>query len=542
MKRAGASVGLGLLLLSLSVHGQKFLPDDPVWEDPDRMPIPRPREIELSQIADFLESTFLLRPRDNAPIPRAQNINTLGEVPDSSWFTNRIGLRPMSMEELVRGPNQFEGPDLSRPWLITRAKSEGITPGFTVRDGRGDVYFIKFDPLGNPQMATSTEVIATKFFHAFGYHVPENYLAFIKPENLELASDATVSENGKRRKMTLEDVDLLLDKVPRRSDGTFQALASRALPGKPVGHFKYYGTRSDDPNDIFPHQDRRELRGLRVFAAWLNHDDSRSINSLDTYLTDGGRGYLKHHLLDFGSCLGSASVEPQDPRAGNEYILEWAPMIQSALTLGWWDRPWRSIEYPDYPAVGRFEGDSFHPARWKPEYPNPAFDRMQSDDALWATRMVMRFTDEMIRALVGTGRISDPKAENYLVETLIKRRDKIVRYYLAQTNPLDDFRLIPSSGSFTLEFAPLGVVAGISPVDAYEYQWFRFDNEQLSTEPLGKAASASVPSLPLPKDGARYLMVQIRTLRPDQPSWRKKVEVFIRNGAEKAVVGIERER
>jgi len=46
-----------------------------------------------------------------------------------------------------------------------------------------------------------------------------------------------------------------------------------------VGPFSYRETRSDDPNDTIPHQDRRVLRGLGVFAAWLNHHDTRSINT-----------------------------------------------------------------------------------------------------------------------------------------------------------------------------------------------------------------------------------------------------------------------
>ena len=159
----------------------------------------------------------------------------------------------------------------------------GIAPGFTIRDGEGDLYFIKFDPPANPDMASGAEVISTKFFYAFGYHVPENYIATVRRESIVIGEGALIDDdNGRRRQMDTRDLDLLLKRVAHSPDGSYRALASKALEGKPVGPFRYYGTRPDDPNDIFPHEHRRELRGLLVFCAWLNHDDSRSINSLDT--------------------------------------------------------------------------------------------------------------------------------------------------------------------------------------------------------------------------------------------------------------------
>ncbi len=543
-------IGIGLLSgdLSYPQTTRKFRSDDPLKTDPDQLPVPQPNSRKISQTFDFLENTFAHRPeeeKDDADdgIVAAVNVNTLGEVPDSSWFMNRMGRRIMTIQELTTGPNQGQGPDRTRPWLIMGVKAQGITPGFTIRDGRGDTYFIKFDPPRYPQLATSTEVIATKFFHAFGYTVPQNYLSTVYQSDLTISPDARLEdEDGKERPVLDSDIDDVFDRAYQLPDGGTQVIASKKLSGIPIGPFKYFGTRSDDANDIFPHQNRRELRGLRVFSAWLNHDDSRSVNSLDIYLGEAGKGYVQHCLIDFGSCLGSGSIRLQSRRAGNEYIFEANPGLKSAFTLGIWDRPWRHVKYPDYPAVGRFESDFFQPHLWKPEYPNPAFDRMQVQDAFWATRIVAQFSDEMVRAIVQTGNIADPEAEEYLIETLIERRDKIVAHYLSQLNPLHNFRLAGSRDSLRLEFENLGLDTGLGSVNSYQYQWFRFDNETQSQTKLGEPASTQNPAVPVPQVEETYLLLQLSTASSEQPNWAKSVKVFLRNSSgQLQVVGIERE-
>ena len=140
MRRLKLSFWIILAIGSLSVsgfpQGNKFRSDDPLAADPDQLSIPQPGSVELSQTMDILENTFALRPDKGVPIAAAENVNTLGEVPDSSWFTNRMSQRVMTIGEVVRGPNQVDGPDRSEPWVIIAVKSEGITPGFTIRDGR----------------------------------------------------------------------------------------------------------------------------------------------------------------------------------------------------------------------------------------------------------------------------------------------------------------------------------------------------------------------------------------------------------------------
>ena len=88
--------------------------------------------------------------------------------------------------------------------------------------------------------------------------------------------------------MTAADVDARLARPRGALTAPTGSWRAKGISGKDIGPFRYYGTRPDDPNDIYPHEHRRELRGMRVFAAWLNHDDSRSINTLD-FLHDASR-------------------------------------------------------------------------------------------------------------------------------------------------------------------------------------------------------------------------------------------------------------
>lgn len=535
-----------VLLLGLcpAAAAQKFLPDDPIAVDRDDRPVERPGEVELSTTWDVIEHSFWHRPAGR--IPAAPNVNTLGEVPDSSWFQNRIGVRELSLEELVRGPNTTGGP-APGTWTVTAGKTQGITPGFTMRDERGDVYFVKFDPVPYPNLSTAADVIATKFFHAFGYFVPENYIAYFRPEQLAIAKDASVRVPGHgRRPMTAADLDDMLSRVPQLPDGRVRCVASLRLPGRPLGPHKYWGTRSDDPNDAFPHEHRRDLRGYRVFSAWLNHDDSRSVNSQDMFLeTAGDRGYVKHYLLDFSSSLGSGSdaqrrIAPQNPRAGNEYILEKAPFLKTAFSLGLWERPWRKVKYTVYPEVGRIEADFFEPHAWKPEYPNPAFERMRPSDAFWAARIVSRFSDAAVRALVHAGEFSDPAAEKHLADTLIRRRDKIVAHYFAALGPLAEFRVELEAGQPLLAFDNLGEKAGLGRAEAYAYEWFVLENRTGRLDPLPARGETGAPRLPLPPGSHSYVMARLRA-RGGPPGWSKSVDVYVRREGTPVVVGIERE-
>lgn len=241
----------------------------------------------------------------------------------------------MPIAELQRGPGNSTPPGPNRSWRITSAKSDGITPGFVIEDAQKNRYVLKFDPPRYPELCSAADVIGSKIFYALGYNTPENYIVYFRREQLEI-SDGVMYRHPSGKKIPLSEhvVDELLQTQPKRADGTYRALASRWLDGKVVGPFDYRGARGDDPNDTLPHQHRRVLRGLAIYAAWLNHHDTTQINTMDTLVTEHGYQYIKHYLIDFGSTLGSRGNGPKEPWIGHQYSILPKETAMRAMTMG----------------------------------------------------------------------------------------------------------------------------------------------------------------------------------------------------------------
>jgi hypothetical protein len=537
---AALAVTAGSVVRSAAPH---FYPDDPIWSDDDRaFDASQVVAIEDSNGYDFVVNTFA-GPGERRDV-RALNVNTVDEVPDSSWFTNRIGRRDLPVADVVRGPDRADPVSLDG-WVISGGKSTGVQPGFRMTDPAGQLYQIEVDPPSNPELASSAEIIGTAFYHAIGYHTVEVALAEIDRAALVISERATIRDplNGRRRRLRKSDIDEVFDRAARTSAGRYRVLVSRFAPGKPLGNFRYYGTRPDDPNDIVAHEHRRELRGARVFGAWLNHDDSRGINSLDMLETAGGRSWVKHYMFDFGSILGSGTVYAQRHRPGNEYIFEQRPGWLTLATLGGYIRPWMVIDYPDVPkSIGRLEAKAFDPEKWRPEYPNAAFENMRADDAFWAARIVARFTDEMIGTVVRKAQYSDPRATEYMTGTLIARRDKVVAAWINGVCPAVD-PVLGADGALTFTNAAVAARAA-APAESYQLQWFRFDNAAAARTPVGERQTVTAPASSAPAgllDAGEFVGVEVTALHPQRPAWGRPATFFFRRaGAAWTLAGVER--
>jgi hypothetical protein len=380
---------------------------------------------------------------------------------------------------------------------------------------------------------------------ALGYNVPENHIAYMRREQLVIGNGAKFTPpGGTRRPMRPEDLDTLLRRADREPDGAYRIVASKALAGKPIGRIRFFDTRPDDPNDVIPHEDRRELRGYGVFAAWLNHVDAKAINSLDTLVTENGRSFVRHHLLDFGSSLGSGGVGPADYWEGEEYLLEPGAMFKQMASFGLAFPKWHREKFYEAPSIGRFPAENigFNPDLWKPRVPNQAFLHARADDKFWAARQLMALTTDLLRAAVRAGDFRDPASEEFLVRALAERRDAIGRAYLTAVNPIADPTLAANG---TLTFRNAAVDADFAKAPAgYRAVWFRFDNATGSTDRIGettaRTASLEAPQA-LPRSAGSFVKVQLSGIGAVNPSWERPVNAFFRyQDGQWRLVGFER--
>ena len=148
------------------------------------------QEWDIDLFWDLAENLFAQSGRPTADV-KARNVNTIDEVPDSSWFTNRI-LAPSRCRsaEAVRGP--LTGTARRQARGRWQAQGGRIRAGLHDEDAKGETWFVSFDGKGFPEAATGAILVANKIFWALGYWQIENYLVHIQPKELVIADTAKI--------------------------------------------------------------------------------------------------------------------------------------------------------------------------------------------------------------------------------------------------------------------------------------------------------------------------------------------------------------
>jgi hypothetical protein len=373
------------------------------------------------------------------PARESVNVNALDEVPDSSWFTNRLGAFSMTPAQVAQGACAAPPANPNETWFVTGAKPNGANPGFLIKTASGQRYLLKFDGVVEGPRPTAADVVGSRLYHAAGYFVPCNRIVHFDAAILKIAEGATTEdEDGDEIPLGQNSIDAVLAKSLRLADGRYRANASLFVDGKPIGPWTYEGTRGDDPNDVIPHQDRRDVRAMRLLAAWTNHFDSREQNTLASWMKTGEEtGYVRHYVIDFGDCFGSIWEPPMlGRRIGHSNYFDVHHVGEDFITLGVKARPWDTARFgPSGAVFGYYDVEHFVPDEWQPGYPNPAFARMSDRDAAWMARILAHFDDAHVRASVEAAAI-DPELTRELTRLLIGRRDRVLRRYLTRLSPL----------------------------------------------------------------------------------------------------------
>jgi hypothetical protein len=393
-------------------------------------------------------------------------------------------------------------------------------------------FMLKADPAKEPERATGAAAIAARFYHAAGWWAPCDSVVYVRPSLLKIKPGLMFADNsGVKRPFDQKALDKVLSGAPKRG-GMARMVASKWLPGRTIGPFRYEGTRDDDPNDIVPHQDRRDLRGARVLAAWLNHFDSREQNTMDTWMAknrkdaESSPGYIRHWYIDLGDCFGSEwAWDDISRRLGHSYYLDLEHVSEDFLTLGIVERPWdRAQRSKEGDIFGYFSERDFEPHDWHGGYPNPSFARMTEHDGAWASRIIARFTPEMVEAIVKVGDYTEPRHTAFLTRVLLARQHAILDRYFHDLSPITDLKLSSAGELCATDLA--------RKTATYPAARFRYSAAMYAGRGFARRATLSVRAN---QDGGLCLAPQhvAADAGPPDESWERYVVVDIANGQSK---------
>ncbi|HZI89838.1 MAG TPA: hypothetical protein VFD83_05240, partial [Candidatus Polarisedimenticolia bacterium] len=308
---------------------------------------------------------------------------------------------------------------------------------------------------------------------------------------------------GETPPITEADVTDLLGHGAQASDGSYTAIASLFLPGKPAGPLSLRGRRHDDPNDWYRHQNRRELRGLYVLYSWVNNWDVKDHQTLDMYGKSETKSHLTHNLLDVDASLGAAAQGPKRLDAGFENRVDFHWAAKRLVTLGFVREPWRRAKQETgIPSVGNFQSKVFDPGNFRASQEVPPFREMTDRDGYWGAKLVASFSNAQIEAAVDAAHYEDPRAAQFLLPALIERRERIERYWFDRVAPLDYFTVAHG----ILSFHDLALDLGLTERRQYDVEL----DAKPTTDRVPKRARITSTSLTLPDTPATTLSLTLR--------------------------------
>jgi hypothetical protein len=415
---------------SCAARYPRFLDQSPVTVVADDAPIPLPPvRVDPADVVAFSEA-FVKRPLVDAMrperVPRAGDVNSLDEVPRSSWFMGDRSAPPTS-----------DGPPHPPLRVLSERTPTASTRGIAVVDTRGKRYELFRDDKDRAGLRTGAWLVASRLTRAVGYRVPEAHVTELAPSDFVVepgpAPEGSIPHGGRPpderfREIVGAELEAFLEAAPSTRDGKVRVSAVRWPPGIDAGRTPDAGQNADDANDTVAHEDRRTLRALRVLAAWLGQDRLLPHAIRDVYVGTPGRGFLQHHVVFFDGALGADAVVNERPEQRDELTL--------LLTLGFAPAPELPPTQRRFLAVGAF-GPSVDPARVRPGLPFAPAERLTPADAYWIAKRIGMIPRAVIDEAVAGARYADVATSRWLARTLDERRRSLYEHGFALVTPLD---------------------------------------------------------------------------------------------------------
>lgn len=497
----------GLALLC-AVGGCTYVParfsaSDPVRTVRDDYPVPVPVRTTIPDELRYSEAYVeraVVEALDPHRIPDSEDVNSVDEVPASSWFA---GGEP-TFEGFHR--NGAPAPPLRE------VKSDGPLPAGTrvFVDREGSRWEVTSDEKNRGGMRPAAGAIASRLVWALGYFAAESYVIRMDGEPvLAVRYPAARGPHADR-----DAVDL----------GPTTAL----------------GTRLDDPNDVVDHQRRRTLRAFGLVAAWLGIDEVRPHVMRDVYVGVPGVGFVQHQVVGLSDALGVGKLVGilHDTDEGRPVHDPWLALG----TLGFAPKESLASSATPFARVGVFPVD-VRPSAYRLAVPFPAAIEAQLGDLYWVGKRIAHITHSRIGEAVSAGDL-DPDASAYLDECLLRRRDAVARYAMSLVTPLEVVGLVPVGAVarrdapegtegpvFGIELDDLAIRRGYERAATTHYEVEVFDEhgarlgETVRVLPRGSAVRTYLASKVL--DARGYAIVRIRVVR-DGAAAARSVELHLR--------------
>lgn len=485
---------LACLVVACGYRPARFHDRPAVTRAGDDRPIPVPRRNAFVE-AFYLSDVFLRRPvvdaLDAERFPYAKDVNSLDQVPPSSWFSP-IALQP----EAFAREYSVEGPPRAPVRIEARGRALVLT------DSRGKDYRLIRDHRDRPEVATAASLIASRLVRAVGYLTPESW--------------------------RVDPVVVGLPQGP--GPGGERWVALRWPLGIELGPTDMTYPRDDDPNDRASHRDRRTLRALGVLAAWLDLRDLGPSRLVDAYVGRPGRGHVRHFVVGLEDALGAAALSPRSERRSAVGPVE-GDAFANLATLGL-ARPRQRDTSPEG-SLRAFRAEIG--GRYQLGHPYEPVDRLLPSDGYWIAKRLTRIPSSLIESSVRAAGFSDPALELHVIRSLEARRRTLSADWFARVTPCE----VEAISGRTLLLSDEALLArfAASSESRYDVRFLGDDGKDL-TPARSVIARAGQIEIRVPELDRNVIVVHVTAVRGGAPAPRA-MEAHLRfDGSSLRLVGI----